>query len=1423
MHKLVSSSKNNQQNIPVLQKFVKLSRILLLVFLFCSSQLQAQISGNITVGNSGADFTSLTNANGLFDSISRATLNGDIFVEITSDLLAESGAYALQQWNEVGVGNYRLYIRPDGNTLRTIEGDYQGTDDSDEGLYRLDSVSRVCIDGRDPNNLSVGGRYLLFRNTQERDVSHPAYYYRSTFNFINGSHNDTLRNIIVEANTEEVGDGIIHFGNYNKGNYNILVDSCYIRSLTSDPTEHVRTGIYSYGVSSSETNHDITISNNHFINIWDDNGNDNHGIYITGYSTDFTISGNHFYLNATRDLDANVSNYGVYINTEAYGVGDNFIIKDNFFGGSAPYCGGAPWSYTDGNHHSRYTGIKLETKDNSTGCIIENNKINNFEWYQYGYDNTPLENLVIFSGIQNGSGNSIIRNNIIGAPEGTDSISLYCGPNKSLSSTEEIIGFRGIWVNKGDVIIDSNTIGAIKSYPSVFGTYKSPFQIEGIHISKLDLDGNDNTGDVVVKNNIIGSITTPRSIETTAPAKVNKDQLVIGIYLGSHSLNIAKNNIIANMHNGNDFYYDSQNIGVLTTYDGQKHIINNKIFNLTNTCYDPGYGYNATIVGIKYFSNTNTVDSIVGNEIYNLKNLVPNDDVGVCGIGVTATSKTADLVIARNNIHSLSLESSDNGSTIYGIHFYSTRTTVKNNMIRLGIDADGNSITDDYEIVGISQASNSYDVNYNTVYIGGNVSGGVNYTTAFQRTYGTSTTDLYNNIFINERSNNGGTASQYAVILEDNANVNSDYNLLWVNGTNGVIGNLIGTDYATLGNWQTAISDDYNSISGEVFFVDKSGPSSTVDLHIDISIASIVESAGTIIAAIPIDIDLEIRYGAPGSISSGTAPDIGADEIEFSPIQANATITPAGPFCEYDSAFQLTAVDTGGVWSGNGVDPNSGIFDPFTAGVGNHQIIYTISGPFGDADTIYIDVIANADATISPAGPFCSNDAPFTLSAVDGGGTWSGNGVNATTGVFDPQTAGVGTHEIIYSISNPCGDADTIYIEVIANADATISPAGPYCSNDAPVILYAVDTGGVWSGNGVNASTGVFNPQAAGIGIHQIIYTISGLCGDADSINIEVLQSADASITHPGQFCISDAAVILGVVDTGGVWSGNGVNASTGVFDPQAAGVGTHQIIYTISGICGDADTINISVINQHNASITSIPPICSNEAPIQLITVDSGGTWTGSGVNSSGIFNPSAAGAGTHQIIYSIADPCGDADTIEITVHEVQSIILGAIDESCNGAHDGIAWVDIFGGTQPYSILWNNMASTDTIAPLSPGWYAVNVTDSNNCLVNDSIRIYASTEDCIPPHIYIPNIFSPNGDGNNDILFAYGKGIEKLSLIIYNRWGGKVFETTDIYIGWDGSYKGKMLNPAVFVYYLEAELSNGENINQSGNISLIK
>lgn len=96
---------------------------------------------------------------------------------------------------------------------------------------------------------------------------------------------------------------------------------------------------------------------------------------------------------------------------------------------------------------------------------------------------------------------------------------------------------------------------------------------------------------------------------------------------------------------------------------------------------------------------------------------------------------------------------------------------------------------------------------------------------------------------------------------------------------------------------------------------------------------------------------------------------------------------------------------------------------------------------------------------------------------------------------------------------------------------------------------------------------------------------------------------------------------------------------------------------------------------------------------------------------------------------------------------------------------------------------------------------------------------------DSIPEgELAIPTAFSPNGDGNNDLFrLLGGKGVKSIELSVYNRWGERVFHTTDIKEGWDGTYKGKMQNTGVYAYTLKAFFLNGDVFNKQGNVTMIK
>jgi gliding motility-associated-like protein len=123
---------------------------------------------------------------------------------------------------------------------------------------------------------------------------------------------------------------------------------------------------------------------------------------------------------------------------------------------------------------------------------------------------------------------------------------------------------------------------------------------------------------------------------------------------------------------------------------------------------------------------------------------------------------------------------------------------------------------------------------------------------------------------------------------------------------------------------------------------------------------------------------------------------------------------------------------------------------------------------------------------------------------------------------------------------------------------------------------------------------------------------------------------------------------------------------------------------------------------------------------------------------------------------------------------------------------------------------------------PQTTTTYTVTGTDANGCTGTAQATISLEI-DC--NEIFVPTVFSPNGaaDEENRQVCVYGNCIVSLNYAVFNRWGEKVFETSDLSNCWDGTYKGMPLNSGVYTYLLKVSLINGEVVTQSGNVTLIR
>ncbi|HQQ95414.1 MAG TPA: PKD domain-containing protein [Bacteroidia bacterium] len=152
-----------------------------------------------------------------------------------------------------------------------------------------------------------------------------------------------------------------------------------------------------------------------------------------------------------------------------------------------------------------------------------------------------------------------------------------------------------------------------------------------------------------------------------------------------------------------------------------------------------------------------------------------------------------------------------------------------------------------------------------------------------------------------------------------------------------------------------------------------------------------------------------------------------------------------------------------------------------------------------------------------------------------------------------------------------------------------------------------------------------------------------------------------------------------------------------------------------------------------------------------------------------------------------------------------------------------------VYQGSPGALVTWYPLNSTNpatgytvTAQPGGPSTYTA-VAASGACRKDMQVFVDVYNPACLDKDLFIPNTFTPNNDGVNDVLLVRGLKVEEFYFAVYNRWGEMVFETHDRKQGWDGSYNGKPADVGVFGYYLKVTCLGGEEAFLKGNVTLIR
>ncbi|TAL58934.1 MAG: PKD domain-containing protein, partial [Bacteroidetes bacterium] len=363
-------------------------------------------------------------------------------------------------------------------------------------------------------------------------------------------------------------------------------------------------------------------------------------------------------------------------------------------------------------------------------------------------------------------------------------------------------------------------------------------------------------------------------------------------------------------------------------------------------------------------------------------------------------------------------------------------------------------------------------------------------------------------------------------------------------------------------------------------------------------------------------------------------------------------------------------------------------------------------------------------------------------------------------------------------------------------------------------------------GTAFPVTPGAFSPNNKTGGDYDIaVFKI-----DFQSVGVTAQAQASPNDTICGGGSVSFVNTSVNAVDY--IWNfGDGgpvSSASAPTHAYTSSGTYTATLVAIDSSGCNVADTffLIITVLPQP-LTVATGDTICQGETATLLASGGNTYQWSNGATGSAITVNPTVTTSYTVTVsnsmcmndtaVMAIVTPSSVAAAYSnVTITQGQSASLSATG----------------GGTYSWSPS-SGLSCTDCPDPIaSPGqttFYCVFVTNAAGC--SDSACVTVNVE--IPPcgDIFVPNVFSPNNDGANELECVLGGCIKELQFIIYNRWGEKVFETTGSplpsggpgWACWDGTYKGKLMNTAVFVYYLDVTLTSGEKVSKKGNVSLMR
>lgn len=502
-----------------------------------------------------------------------------------------------------------------------------------------------------------------------------------------------------------------------------------------------------------------------------------------------------------------------------------------------------------------------------------------------------------------------------------------------------------------------------------------------------------------------------------------------------------------------------------------------------------------------------------------------------------------------------------------------------------------------------------------------------------------------------------------------------------------------------------------------------------------------------------------------------------------------------------------------------------------------------------------------------------TSTGPFNLALNNGPLPIPINGIEAGTYNFSLQPTqsftlslasleDLSASNCVFNITPP----PTLSVEVNTPPDAGEGSQALLCTSTDSLIqlgslLSGADVGGQWADVSASPSGSAFNAGAATLsagslpaGLYQFEYNIDGPPGCPGSSAVVEVNIRPEPVADAGPEQVLDCEVEEVTLGGTGTTSGTGISYSWSVIDggglsalnianpvAQSPGIYAFTVLDQATG-CLSLDTVAVTeAITAPEPQVTAIPGTCfgQNQGSVLVESVSSGQEpylYSLDGVNFTP--NPQFTGLASGSYTLYVVDGNNCTGTTEVSLQEPEAINVFLVAKSNGGSTrihlgDSLLLDAIINlpDDQIDNIQWTpavvncDSCQQAIVGPLRTETYTVTVADINGCTASASITI--TVEQVF--RYFIPNAFSPNEDGRNDIFFpnAGPEFTQVLSLHIMDRWGNMVysrdgFPPNDPTFGWDGNFKGERVSQGVYAYAMQLELKTGDVVTVGGEVTVV-